>query len=391
VEIARSEGSSVGVQDIDALTEGTERVTTKDLLTAVNDPAVTTRTLEYWRHEGLLPKAERTGQQGKRPEWTYPSETVDQLVALLRRRAKTKDPDLLRVCLWFDGYPIEVGLVRSSIATVLRGALDAMTKEIEKRREVVATGEDANWAVLEHVGRTLARKRGPNALPRYGRQPQAERERAVALALGLVLGDPGASARLEEDAPRVERMIGVDRGRRPHSGLPAWLDGPPDEGLQGFANFGSLPALIETMRTASDEELVASRGLARIVLDGMAAFARIADAFTGMDNPAGFGAISVFRDDPMAAVWLVSFVIAAARSSELSEGLRTVVESLSSQVLPVDARARELASLGDDELRIRLSDLGTLPFVEQVRLKRLIAEYRGELPPAVALGNPGGR
>ena len=67
------------------------------------------------------------------------------------------------------------------------------------------------------------------------------------------------------------------------------------------------------------------------------------------------------------------------------------MESLSSQVLPVDARARELASLGDDELRIRLSDLGTLPFVEQVRLKRLIAEYRGELPPAVALGNPGGR
>jgi len=380
----------VGVQESADLSEGTERVTTTDLLAAANDPSVTTRTLEYWRHEGLLPKAERTGQQGKRPEWTYPVEAIDQLVTLLRQRSKTKDPDLLRACLWFDGYPLDVARVRTSITAVLSCSLEAMTKEIEKRRDVGASGDDANWAALEQVGRTLARRRGSNALPRYGRQPQVERERAVTLALGLVLGDAGASARLEEDASRVERMIGLDRGRRPHAGLPAWLNGPPDEGLTGFANFGSWPALIETMRTASDEELAASRGLARIMLDGMTAFARIANAFTGMENPAGFGAISVFRDDPMAAVWLVSFVIAAARSSELSEGLRTVVDSLSNQVLPVDTRARELASLGNDELQRRLSELSTLPFVEQVRLKRLIAEYRDELSLAAGPEDPGG-
>ena len=380
----------MGVQESADLSEGTERVTTTDLLAAANDPSVTTRTLEYWRHEGLLPKAERTGQQGKRPEWTYSVEAIDQLATLLRQRSKTKDPDLLRACLWFDGYPLDVARVRTSITAVLSRLLEAMTKEIEKRRDVGASGDDAHWAALEQVGRTLARKRGSNALPRYGRQPQVERERAVTLALGLVLGDAGASARLEEDASRVERMIGLDRGRRPHAGLPAWLNGPPDEGLTGFANFGSLPALIETMRTASDEELAASRGLARIMLDGMTAFARIANAFTGMENPAGFGAISVFRDDPMAAVWLVSFVIAAARSSELSEGLRTVVDSLSNQVLPVDTRARELASLGNDELQRRLSELSTLPFVEQVRLKRLIAEYRDELSLAAGPEDPGG-
>jgi len=372
----------VGVQETADISEGTGRITTADLLVTTGDPSVTMRTLEYWRHEGLLPKAERTGQKGKRPEWTYPVEAIDQLATLLRQRSKTKDPDLLRACLWFDGYPLNVTRVRTSITAVLRRSLEAMTKEIEKRRDVGATGDDANWAALEQVGRRLARRRGSNALPRYGRQPQAEREQAVTLALGLVLGDASASARLEKDASRVERMIGLDRGRRPHAGLPAWLDGPPGEGLAGFANFGSLPALIETMSTASDEELAASRGLARIMLDGMTAFARIADAFTGMENPAGFGAISIFRDDPMAAVWLVSFVIAATRSSELSEGLRTVVESLSNHVLPVDARARELALLSDDELQGRLSELSTLPFVEQVRLKRLIAEYRGGLPRA---------
>lgn len=270
---ARSEGSSVGVQDRGALTEGTERVKTTDLLTVVNDPAVTMRTLEYWRHEGLLPAAERTGQHGKRPEWTYPVGAIDQLTALQRLRRKTKEPHLLRAALWFDGYPIDVERVRFSIAAVLQRALDSMTREIEKRRDPTATGEEANWAVLEVVGRTLARKRGANAPPRYGRQSQAERERALSLALGLVLGDPGASARLEQDAARVERMIGLDRGRRSRGGLPAWLDGPPDEGLQGFANVGSLPALIEAMKTATDEELTASRRLARIMLDGISAFA----------------------------------------------------------------------------------------------------------------------
>ena len=256
------------------LSEGTERATTADLIATAKVPGVTTRTLEYWRHQGLLPKAERTGQSGKRPEWTYPVEAIDQLVALLRLRSKTKDPDLLRTGLWFDGYPVEVERVRTSITAVLRRSLDAMTKEIEKRREPGVTGDDANWAALEQIGRTLARKRGPSAPPRYGRQARAERERAMTLALGLVLGDAGTSARLEQDAPRVERMIGLDRGRRPRGGLPAWLDGPPDEGLQGFANLGSLPALIETMKAATDEELTASRGLARIMLDGITAFAR---------------------------------------------------------------------------------------------------------------------
>lgn len=80
----------------------------------------------------------------------------------------------------------------------------------------------------------------------------------------------------------------------------------------------------------------------------------------------------------------------------LSEGLRSVVDSLSKNVLPVDARARELAALGESELRDRLPELERLPFVEQVRLKRLIAEYRKEqfggcsLPSADTWGQPAG-
>jgi hypothetical protein len=367
----------VGVQVKGHLSEGAERITTADLLATVGDSSVTARTLEFWRHQKLLPKAERTGQQGKQPRWTYPAETIDQLRALLHFRTKTKDPDLLRVGLWFDGYPIEIERVRLSVAAILSHTLDSLHKELARRSST--SDKDGDWTALEQIGRTLAGKRGPNALPRYGRQRRADRERAMTLALGLVLGDERAVARLEDDGQHVERLIGVDRGRRPQGGLPAWLDGPPGDGLDTFAHLGSLPALIETMQSATDDELAASRSLARIMLDGVLAFTRIADAFAGTENASGFGAISAFRGDPMAAVWLVAFVIAAGRSATLNEGLHTVVDSLSQRVLPLDTRAQELAALGPDELANRLPELDRLPFAEQVRVKRLIANYRTEV------------
>ena len=369
----------MGLQDNAGLSEGTDRVTTADLLAAFDDPAVTARTLEFWRHQGLLPKAQRTGQHGKRPEWTYPAEARDQLAALLQLRTKTKNPDILRVGLFFEGFPIETVRVRASIIAVLEASLSAIRKEVDKRCSSGAAPEEATWGALEQIGRVLAGKRGANAPPRHGRQRREDRERAMTLAVGLVLGDEGSAARLERDAPHVERMIGLDRGRRPRGCLPPWLDGPAGEGLEAFSRYGSLPALIETMRSASDDELTASRTLARIMLDGITAFTRIADSFTGTDNASGFGAIAAFRGEPMAAVWLLAFTIAAGRSSTLNEGLRAAVDSLSQHVLPVDARARELAGLEPAELRSRLPELERLPFVEQVKIKRLVATYRCEL------------
>lgn len=362
------------------LTESTVRITTAELLGLANDPEITARTLEYWRQESLLPKARRTGQHGKRPEWTYPVEAGEQLAALLRLREKTRQPDVLRVALWFEGFPVEPERVRASITAVLRRSLEMFTKEIDKRRERGASSEDSTWAALEQIGRTLARKRGKNTLPRYGRQTREERDRAMTLMLGLALGHTAAAARLENDEPHVERMLGLYRARRPRAGMGAWLDGPAGEGLDAFAYLGSLPALIETFETVSDEELAASRISARIMLDGMVAFAHMADAFAVTENAVGLAAIDVFRDEPTTAVWMTAFVIAASRSSALSENLRSIVNAFSQNLLPVEQRARELAALSPEALTQELPELESLPFIEQVRLKRLIVQYREEQP-----------
>jgi hypothetical protein len=171
-------------------------------------------------------------------------------------------------------------------------------------------------------------------------------------------------------------MLGLDRARRPVAGFPGWLDGPPSEGLAVFAEFGSLPSLIETVESASDEELYASRSVARITFDGITALARIADAFAGTENAIGLAALKAFQDDPFLRVWLPPFIIAAGRSAAVSEGLREVTGNLSEKILPLDQRARELAALPDGQLQQRLPGLGKLPYAEQARLKRLILEYR---------------
>src|SRR5712691_2590669 len=111
------------------------RLTTADLLAMAHEhkPAATERTLEHWRHQELLPHAERTGQEGARPVWTYPAEAADQLSALMRLRVTTKDPDLLRAALWFEGYPLTVARARSSMIRALRKVRDEVEKELAKR------------------------------------------------------------------------------------------------------------------------------------------------------------------------------------------------------------------------------------------------------------------
>jgi len=73
---------------------------------------------------------------------------------------------------------------------------------------------------------------------------------------------------------------------------------------------------------------------------------------------------------------MLTLVVSVGRSSTLNERLHYVVESLSQHVMPIDAQARELAALNDDELRNQLPDLDRLPFAQQMKIKRLIKKYR---------------
>lgn len=338
------------------------------------DPSVTERTLEFWRHQGLLPHAERNGQEGKRPIWTYPSGSADQLRALLHLRIQTKDPHVLRGALWYDGYPIDTVRVRSSIATFLGRLLDTFEKEVAKHSSRVDDPKE-RWQAIQAVAKVLASKRG-RGFPRLNRQALAERTSGVALMLGLLLNDAEAMRHLEADGPAVERLIGIDRARRFRpAGVEPWLDGPPEEGLAVFAQMGSLTRLIAVVEGATEADLEVARDLGRTLLGGISAFSRIADAMVGRDNASGMAGMRMLDGDPHAVLVMVPLVLSVLSSTELAQNLRQLLSGFQSNVLPLEQQARELAALSEEERSERLKNLSQLPFMEQVRIKRLVVEF----------------
>src|SRR5580698_9701780 len=76
---------------------------------------VSERLLETFRAQGLIPRPYRVGNCGRSPIWRYPPGTERQLIALLRWRQHSKDPDLLKALLWLDGFPIPDATVREAL------------------------------------------------------------------------------------------------------------------------------------------------------------------------------------------------------------------------------------------------------------------------------------
>lgn len=339
------------------------------------EPDLTERTLEYWRNQNLLPSPERSSQEGKRPIWTYPDETTDQLRTLLHLRKESRDPNALRAALWFDGYPVKLTRVRESISTYLIQFQSTFEKELDKLRPQIASESEASWIAIEQIASKLARKRR-NGFPRLARQPQAERIQAVALMLGLLLGNPSAMQRLEHDGPFVERLVGLDQGRRVRpEGIGPWLHRPPEEGLEVFAHVGNLSHLIEVMDIASDDELQLARTLCRNLLDGMTAFSKITDVFVGVNNSSGLAAVERLQGNAYIAVVMLPLTVSILRSAALVENLKQVVNSFQATIIPLEQQAKELAVLPEEDRNQRLKNLSKLPFAEQSRIKRLIAKY----------------
>jgi hypothetical protein len=352
-------------------------VATADLLEiAVEiEPEVTERTLEFWRYEGLLPAGERTRQEGKRPVWTYPAEASEQLRALLEMRRKTTDPNVLRVVLWYKGYEIPIDRVRSSLGAYWRKVRAEFETQLDRHRPEAASEADARWLAIQKVARTMAGKKG-KGFPRLGRQELAERIKGVALVIGVVLDNETAMQRLEADGGAAERLIGLDRARRFRPpGVEPWLDGPAHEGLVGFSNFGSLARLISVTDSATCEELELARNFGRTLSAGISAFSRIADAATGRVNASGVAAITMLEDDPYLALVIPPLIVSILRSPELAKNMMEIIDALQSKILPVEVAARELAGLSPEEQAERLSNLSSLPFVEQARVKRVVASF----------------
>lgn len=353
----------------DASGSSGSRLTTADLLVMAHEhePAVTERTLEHWRHQELLPHAERTGQEGARPVWTYPAEAADQLRALLRLRVTTKDPHLLRAALWFEGYPLTAARVQSSMISALRKVRDEVEKELAKRAGS-APAADARTTAIADIARDLAGRR-KTPIPRLAQQSRAERAQAFEMILRLGFGDVVPPGEFSATANDVERLMGIHRARRYRpNGIKPWLTGPADESFAVFQQVASLPNMITTLESATPDELERARAATRGLLVGIVAFSQMADAYAGDHNASGLAALVALKDQPLILLMLIVWMIFALRSETLAENLTMVSEALTN-VHAARAEAQALAALPAAEREARLE---SLPWPQQRKLIRLI-------------------
>jgi hypothetical protein len=86
--------------------------------------------------------------------------------------------------------------------------------------------------------------------------------------------------------------------------------------------------------------------------------------------------------DPHAPLFVVPLVLSILGSVELAQNLGQVLGAIQTNVQPVEQQVRALAAMSEDERAQHLKNLSQLPFAEQLRIKRLVADFGTDSPQA---------
>jgi hypothetical protein len=331
---------------------------------------ITGRMLETFRADGLIPHPHRAGYRGRTPEWRYPAGTDLQLAALLRWRRHTKDPDLLTVLLWLDGFAIIPSAVRDALVHRLRVMTEGMEQEIARQAQRLGldpadagTRSQAIYALAQ----TIAAKRGMTPVPRRSRVRAQDRTRAVTLMIRMFgLGETLQST--AEDAAVIERVLGLAPNGRRHAVADAgpWLTGPAEDMFDASGIVG-LPHLLTAVNSASDADLMAARQTIAALFRHLPLMVRMLGAMFGDDNYTGLAGLGQIDQHPETLVYIVPSVIAMLKAG-WQENLDAVISALSPFPDLAD-RAQRLLDLPTAELT---ANLASQPTEARERVQRII-------------------
>jgi hypothetical protein len=339
---------------------------------------ISSRQLEELRAQDLLPRPRRVGYHGRAPIWRYEPGTDRQLVTLLQWRQHTKDPDLLKILLWLDGYPIPVSDVRDALSRQLRGFAHTMEHEIDRQARRLGgdlDSQDARQQAVGEIARTLAAKRGTTPVPRHNRIRASDREHAVELLIrSFGLGETIDST--AADGELIERLLGLaPKARHPTAdGTEPWLTGPAED-LLDASSIVALPRLLQVVSEASDAELVSTRQAVIALFRYLPLMMRMLGAITGDDNYAGLAAIGQMGQHPELIPYIVPAVLAMLRAG-WTDNLNTVTSALQ-QFPELAGRVQRLLDMPAKTVE---ANLASLPADAHERAQRLIdAAINGQL------------
>jgi len=332
--------------------------------------AITSRMLETFRADGLIPHPNRAGYRGRAPVWRYPPGTELQLMALLRWRRSSKDPDLLKILLWLDGFAIAPSAVRSALTHQLQVLTEAMEQEIS--RHAARLGLDpadgaARSQAIDAAAQTIAAKRGATPLPRRSRVAAQDRTRAVTLMIRTFgLGETLQGT--AEDAAVIERVLGLAPNGRRNDVADAgpWLTGPAED-LLDAAGIVGLPHLLAAVNDASDADLTAARQTVAVLFRHLPLMIRMLGAIFDDDNYTGLASLRQIDQHPESLTYIVPLVIAMLRA-----GWKENLDAVTSALRPfpdLAARAQRLLDLPTATLT---ANLAGKPAEVRERVQRII-------------------
>ncbi|GGY34815.1 hypothetical protein [Streptomyces anulatus] len=342
----------------------------------------TDRQLETLRTQGLIPRPHRALNRGVTPVWVYPPGTERQIVFLGRWRQRTKDPEVLRVLLWLEGFPIPTEAVEIALLRCLL-AVGALEDRIAPSPDSAAAPElDTGRDPIESLAAELAAKRGPKALPRPIRQSAAERARAIELMF-RTFGRGESITVTDDEAFELERLLGLAPGRRHKvDGVGPWITGSPHQ-LLDLARTFAPPALFKTMLTVTEAELEEARPFAHTLFYGMPLAARLLGAIYGNDNYAGFGFLANQEEKPFLAPLILAVVVAVRRTDPKMTANLTALHS-SMQALPdTMAEIKNMLEMPQSQMD---QNLAKQPAAARRQLSRVIeAALEGKFEGGLAL------
>jgi hypothetical protein len=331
---------------------------------------ISDRMLETFRAQGLIPRPRRVGYRGRAPIWHYPPGTDQQLSALLGWRKRTKDPDVLQVLLWLDGFPIPAAAVRDALTRQLRGVIDAIGQEISRRARDLGldpADKTARSQAIDTLAQTMAAKRGTTPLVRRTRMRASDRAHAVALLI-RVFGMGETIDGSAHDATSIEQVLGLAPNGRHHSvnGEEPWLTGPAEE-LFGTAGIVGLPRLAEAVATATDPELSAARQTVVALFQYLPLMIRMVGVMFGDDNYTGLAGLGQFDQQPEYVIYLVPMIVSMHRA-----GWQENLDAVTSALQPYPELAAQAQRILDMPASQVEANLAGQPTVIRRRAQRLI-------------------
>jgi hypothetical protein len=278
---------------------------------------ISDRMLEAFRAQGLIPRPHRAGYRGRAPIWRYPAGADRQLLALLRWRERTKDPDVLQILLWLDGFPISAVAVRDALARQLASVIDAIDREIGRHARDLGldpSDETARGPAIDALARTMAGKRGTTPLVRRGRMRSSDRTQAVALLVRVF----GLGEQIDGSAHEgalVENVLGIAPNGRHHTidGEGPWLTGPAED-LFGAAGIVGIPRLAETVADATEAELDAARQTVVTLFQYLPIMIRMVGVMFADDNHTGLAGLGQLDQQPEFVIYLIPMVMAMLKA-----------------------------------------------------------------------------